>query len=303
MISRNDLWLISADHVPAWLPKAISEPRPKAEHTEDDAGRMFAMMGAGIARIDITDLIAKGLWVEFFGGTSSEFAAMQVKQAAADPEVDGIFIRVDSPGGEVAGTEELANAVHAAAHVKPVHAHIEDLGASAALWVASQASVVTANESAFVGSVGIVAAAMDESEALEQAGLKIHVVSTGRLKGAGADGKVTEAMLEDMQDRVDGLLGVFVGAVARGRGSRLSASNLAHAVSEGSVFNAPVAQSMGLIDSISGRDEAIAGLLDSTGEIRAERVERVRGQRVRRATAIGQARANVKGLESVPDVP
>jgi ClpP class serine protease len=56
-----------------------------------------------------------------------------VRQATRDPEVKGIYVRVDSPGGTVAGTGDLAEAIAAAAKVKPTHARVEDKAASAAL--------------------------------------------------------------------------------------------------------------------------------------------------------------------------
>ena len=78
-----------------------------------------------------------------------------VEQAAEDPVVAAILLRVDSPGGTVAGVSDLAEAVYAARKVKPVSAYISDLGASAAYYIASQAQRLYADSDALVGSIGV----------------------------------------------------------------------------------------------------------------------------------------------------
>jgi hypothetical protein len=88
----------------------------------------------------------------------------------------------------VAGTEELAADVAALAKIKPVHAFIDDLGASAAYWVASQAQAVYATASARVGSIGVILPFIDSTEAFKQAGLKVEVFAAGKFKSAGTPG-------------------------------------------------------------------------------------------------------------------
>jgi len=88
------------------------------------------------------------------GGTSTIDARRQVREATAAERIRAILLAIESPGGTIAGTAELADEVSKAATIKPVHAFIEDLGASAAYWVASQASWITVNASGLVGSIG-----------------------------------------------------------------------------------------------------------------------------------------------------
>jgi ClpP class serine protease len=80
---------------------------------------------------------------------------------------------------------------------KPVTAYIEDLGASAAYWVASQAGKIYSNEPGFVGSIGTYLVVEDWSGAAEGAwASKVHVVKAGEFKGAGYPGTpVTDAQL------------------------------------------------------------------------------------------------------------
>jgi ClpP class serine protease len=95
---------------------------------------------------------------------------------------------IDSPGGTVAGTPELAAAVSALDQKKPVYAFSSGLMASAAYWIASQARAIYATPSAQVGSIGVVQAVVDRSAAINAAGIKVEVFSVGKYKAMGAPG-------------------------------------------------------------------------------------------------------------------
>ncbi len=208
----------------------------------------------GIAIIEMAGAMAKSAGKYARCGTVN--VRRYMRQALADSEVRAILLSIDSPGGTVAGTQALGDEVRAADAIKPTFAHIEDLGASAAYWTASQARRVTANRSALVGSLGTYAVVEDSSEAYKAAGVKVHVLSTGPHKGAGAEGApVTDAQLAEMQATVDALNALFVEAVAGGR--RLSLDQ-ARALFDGRVHVAERAQALGLIDAVQSMDQAIA---------------------------------------------
>ena len=105
----------------------------------------------------------RGFIQDYFGGYSSGEIEAAVDDASDDPDVGGILLRIESPGGQVAGIPEAAAAVARAAAKKPVVAYCEDLCCSAAYWIASQASSVIANASAIVGSIGTYIALTDLS--------------------------------------------------------------------------------------------------------------------------------------------
>jgi signal peptide peptidase SppA len=198
------------------------------------------------------------------GGTSTALARREIRKAADDPAVSGILLHIDSPGGTVSGTADLAAEVRSAGVKKPVYAFIEDTGASAAYWVASQAEKVFANDrTALVGSIGTLAVVYDLSKAAETAGVKTLVFGTGPLKGAGAPGApVTEDQQAYIRSIVDDAQVSFDEAVRKGRG--FSAKQLT-AAKTGGVFGATEALSMGLIDGIKSYDAVIA---DLAGEAR-----------------------------------
>jgi len=103
----------------------------------------------GIAIINICGPMMKQV-PSMGSGTSTLLARRLVNQAVADSKVKGIMLKIESPGGTVAGTKELADCVRSAGSKKPTKAYINDLGASAAYWLASQCQSIEANEMALV---------------------------------------------------------------------------------------------------------------------------------------------------------
>lgn len=213
--------------------------------------------GQSVAVVKATGLLMKQQ--SSMGGTSTIQLRRDIRQATNDPNVSGILLAIDSPGGTAAGTADLAAEVKAATRKKPVWAHVDDLGASAAYWMASQADMVFANSTtALVGSVGTIQTVYDMSAAAEQQGVKTLVFSTGPLKGTGAPGApVTEEQQAYLQGLVNSIQESFDAAVRNGRG--MSASQLA-AVRSGAVFPASQALDMKLIDGVRSFDKTLEAL-------------------------------------------
>jgi len=211
----------------------------------------FARTGDGVAIVPINGPMMKA--ESKYGGTSTVGARRAIRAAVRDPEISSILLHVDSPGGHVAGTAELADEVTLAKVTLPVHAHIDDQGASAAYWVASQADVVSANRMAQVGSIGVFAVVADTSAALEAQGVKVHVISTGEQKGAMVPGtEITPEQLELAQEKVNEINQHFTSAVKESR-SKLDLS----AVSDGQTFIAKEARKLGLIDKIQSFEQSL----------------------------------------------
>ena len=88
------------------------------------------------------------------GGTALEDVALDFQTALDTPEIKAVVLDIDSPGGEVAGINEFAEMIRASK--KPVIAYVGDRAASAALWIASAADEIVVNETAEMGSLGVV---------------------------------------------------------------------------------------------------------------------------------------------------
>lgn len=222
----------------------------------------------GVALISMAGPMMKG--ESKYGGVSTIQIRRAIRAADADERVGAIMLLIDSPGGHVAGTQELADEVRAAR--KPIYAHGEDLLASAAYWISSAADRVTANATAEVGSIGTVAVVEDTSGLKEARGVTVHVVSTGAYKGAFVDGApVEEAHLRDLRERVERLNQFFLGAIETGRGLR---GKRLEAVSDGRVFGAAQAVDLGLIDAVSSTDEAVAAVAAEVAQAREKAARR-----------------------------
>lgn len=202
--------------------------------------------------------------------TSTVMMRRSIRQAANDPNIRGIMLRIDSPGGTVAGTGELAAEIAAAAKRKPTHAYIEDLGASAAYWLASQGTRVSANSTALVGSIGTYAVVEDYSKLAAEKGITVHVVKAGEFKGAGIPGtEVTAEQLANIQRVIDGLNEHFLDGVASGRKlSRASVKSL----NDGRVHLAEAAADLKLIDAVETFGDAFENLRSSTQSKRSVRM-------------------------------
>lgn len=235
--------------VPAGTPYADVARSQPAQETVN--AKPYLLDATGLAMIGIDGQMTKG--ESKFGGANTLAIRRQVRAATKDPDVRGIMLAIDSPGGMVAGTQELAADVEAAGRIKPTFAHVDDLGASAAYWVAAQTGRITASATSQIGSIGVLAVVEDTSGAAEKRGIKVHVISTGPYKGAGL-GTVTPEHLEYFQSRVDAINAHFLEAVARGRKASLAR---VQEWADGRTWLADQAQRMGLIDGIARFDDAV----------------------------------------------
>jgi len=199
-------------------------------------------------------------------GTSVQQFTQQFRQAVNDPNVKAIVIDVDSPGGSVSGVDELASEIFNARKQKKITAVSNCLCASAAYWLASQASELVVSPSSLTGSIGVYQAHEDDSEALAAAGVKVSLISAGKFK---TEGNNTEPLGDDarsaMQGMVDDFYSLFTKAVARGRGVAVKA--VVNGFGQGRVLTAQDAVKQGLADRIGTLDDVLSkyGVKQSSG--------------------------------------
>ena len=156
---------------------------------ESDSPLLSVEDGIGVVAIEGPILRKPDLFARiFFGATGSEDIGAALREAGERDDIKAVFLNIDSPGGTVAGTPELAAAVKALNDRKPVYAFSSGLMCSAAYWIASQARAIYATPSAQVGSIGVVQAVIDNTAALDMAGIKVEVFSVGKYKAMGAPG-------------------------------------------------------------------------------------------------------------------
>ncbi len=216
--------------------------------------------------IAIVELV--GTMTKYGSSMSSAPASVDLqrltRQLARDPQVKGVLYVIDSPGGTVAGSYDLADSVAALNSAKPTAAWITDMGASGGYLIASQTGRITGNRMAHVGSIGTFTVAVDSSAQAKTNGLKVRVIrSTGsEMKGAGYPGtELTEEQIADIQRVIDQSNEQFVQSVARGRRISVEA---ARALAEGRVHVGAAAVANGLMDGIENFDQAMNQLVSRT---------------------------------------
>ena len=228
-------------------PDLPERPNSPCLALEDGVG-VISITGPMLRNPDIFDRI-------IFGACDTGELINAVAEAAARPDVEAIFLDIDSPGGSVNGTPELAQAVADASKTKYVYAFSAGQMCSAAYWVASQADAIYATPSARIGSIGVILPVVDSSAAFEQAGLKVEVFAAGKFKSAGTPGtSLTDDQREWLQSEVEETAADFHAAVlARGR-------KIPDEAMEGQTFSARKAMRFNLAGMVASRAEALSRL-------------------------------------------
>lgn len=213
----------------------------------------------GIATIKVHGTLAKrmNMMMALSGGTSTQLLQRDFKSALANNEVKGIFLDVDSPGGAVDGTMDLASFIYQSRGKKPIMSFTDGLMASAAYWIGSAADyVVAANNTVRIGSIGVISAHGDFSKQMENAGIKVTVFASGKYKKIGnAYESLSREDEKYIQNQLDYLYTVFVDSVAVNRNVSSKMTN--EEMAEGRIFFGSPAWDVGLIDEILNKEQAI----------------------------------------------
>ena len=231
---------------------------------EGAGSRSGARRSSGVAVVPVYGVLAHraNLFSETSGGTSVEGLRKSFREALVDPEVGSIVLDVDSPGGAIDGIPELADEIRSARGQKPIVAVANTLMASAAYWLASAADEIVATPSALVGSVGVYATHTDFSAMDQAMGVRTTLISAGKYKTEGNEFEpLGDEARSHIQSIVDDAYGLFVDAVAKGRGA--SASAVREGYGEGRVLPPRRARAAGMVDRVDTLEGTIRRL--STG--------------------------------------
>jgi len=221
----------------------------------------------GVAVLPIEGVIAKkmNMFSQISGGASSQMARRSVLDAAADPAVHSIILSIDSPGGTVDGTQILSDSVFDARTDKPIVTLASGTIASAAYWFGSAASkVYVADTTTSVGSIGVVTAHVDVSAQEAARGIKTTEITAGKYKRIASQyAALSEEGRQSIQDQLDYMYSLFVGAVAKNRG--VSTDVVLSDMADGRVFIGQQAIDAGLVDGIITLDALIEQLNQERG--------------------------------------
>ncbi|MEO4012263.1 S49 family peptidase [Pseudomonas rossensis] len=168
----------------------------------------------GVAIVPIVGPIFRyaNLLTEISGATSTQILATDIRQALDNPAVKAIVLDIDSPGGMASGINELAELIFAGRSQKRIVAYVGGTGASAAYWLASAAHEVVVDDTAIVGSIGVVVEVIVDSP--DAKGPKRYQIVSSNAPNKRPD-LSTEQGRAKVGEMVDAMAGVFVAKVAR----------------------------------------------------------------------------------------
>ena len=214
-------------------------------------------MRDGVAVIPVQGPIFRyaNLFTEISGAVSVEILALDFASALENPRVKGIVLDIGSPGGGATGINELAKMIADAADRKPVIAYGGGMVASGAYWLASAAREIVADETAMLGSIGVVVTARKR----DADDTRIQIVSSQSPRKRVDPG--TEDGRTEIQRLVDDLAAVFVGSVAANR--NVTEETVLKDFGEGGLLIAERAIEAGMADRTGSLESVIAELREA----------------------------------------
>lgn len=212
-------WLMLPDALDGLM--AIADRQGDPEALEARLGRQLENTRAvtvrnGVAIIPVVGPIMRyaNLFTRISGATSTQELATDFQTALDDPKVKAIVFNVDSPGGEANGINELSDMIHAARGKKPIKAYGGGSVASGAYWVASAADELVVDDTALMGSIGVVVEVLTRDA---REGEKRWTITSRNAPNKRPDISTEEGRAE-ISKSIDALGDVFVAKVARNLG-------------------------------------------------------------------------------------
>lgn len=185
------------------------------------------------------------------GGASSISICRELYEARDDSSVAGVVLRVNSPGGSAAASDEIYHAVAAVSEVKPVVVSMGDVAASGGYYISSPADYIYANGATLTGSIGVVFQLINWQELAEKIGIEDTTLTAGEFKDIGSPWReMTEAERDQMTVLMTQVHDQFIAAIAGGR-ENLEEDRVRE-LANGMVYTGEAAVANGLVDELGG---------------------------------------------------
>ncbi|MBV9087973.1 MAG: signal peptide peptidase SppA [Acidobacteriaceae bacterium] len=189
----------------------------------------------------------------------------QLKKFGEDDSIKAIILHVNTPGGGVAASEEIYQAVKRVRDKKkkPIIAAIETVGASGGYYVSSATNRIFADHGSVVGSIGVIAEWYNYGDLLHWAKMKDVVFKTGEFKDTGNPTReLSPAEREYLQNLINSMYAQFIHAVAEGRNLK---EDQVRSFADGRVWTGEQAQQMHLVDELGDMQAAVDYTAKSVG--------------------------------------
>ncbi len=185
-----------------------------------------------------------------------------LRKAEADPEIAGVIVRINSPGGSVAASDAVYHEIMSFRKKKkvPVYAYIMELGASGAYYVACAADRIVASPTAITGSIGVIAMKLNINGLLSKIGVSDETYKSGPKKDFWSPFRPsTEPEKKMLQGIIDELYARFLGVVHDNRGNALTEKEI-RTLADGRILTAGDALKAHLIDKTAYLEETIGDM-------------------------------------------
>ncbi len=189
--------------------------------------------------------------------TDSEGVIRQLRHHIENETVQAFVIRINSPGGGVAASQEIYEEIKKIRqiHEKPVVASLSTVGASGGYYIAAAADKIVANPGSITGSIGVIMQIPNLSNLLQKVGIQSVVIKSGQYKDlASATRELTREERKLLQQLIDDIHDQFIQAVMEGR--NLSRKQV-ETVADGRIFTGRQALELGLVDQLGNLQDAI----------------------------------------------
>lgn len=201
---------------------------------------------------EITLDSSSGLFSTSQVASATDFAD-SLKKAQDDPNIKGVIIEINSPGGGVVASEEMAKSLKQFS--KPKVAWIREVGASGAYWTATSADYIIADPLSITGSIGVIGSYLDFSGLMQKYGINYDQLIAGQYKDTGSPYKnLTADEKKLLQSKIDLMHEYFINEVAKNRNMSIYQ---VRKLADGSFYLGLEAKDNGLIDELGGKTEAI----------------------------------------------
>lgn len=187
----------------------------------------------------------------------------QLGKMAEDPAIKGIIIRINSPGGAVAPSQEIYDEIKRVAKTKPVFSSLGTVAASGGYYVACGSPQIYANPGTLTGSIGVIMEFTNWKKVLDKIGIGNEVIKSGTHKDIGSPLRTMSAEEKALlQEMIDDVYNQFVGAVSKSRDIPM---DKLLTLADGRVFSGRQALEYGLVDKLGSLHQAIRDLAQKAG--------------------------------------
>lgn len=223
---------------------------------EDAAGRpLLGGRGEQVALIHVEGAITSSRGAGA-GAARSERIVSLLRTAEKDRSIRAVVLRINSPGGSAAASQEIGEAVKRLRKAgKPVVASMGDVAASGGYWIAANTDRIVANPGTVTGSIGVIFQVFNAQGLGDKVGVRSEVFKSGEHKDIGSPARaVTETERAILQGMVTDIYGQFVEVVAEGRNLPVER---VRRLADGRIFTGRQARDAGLVDELGGLEDAV----------------------------------------------